>query len=132
MTYRTPLGRVRGLGSAKSGTKHFIHQRFTAVALLPLTIWMLWAVSQWIGKEYEDVVSWLSVSYHAIPLGLYILCTFLHAKLGLQTVIEDYVHCEKKKLFMLIFLNMAIYGLGFTALFSLARLAFVGTGNFAA
>jgi succinate dehydrogenase / fumarate reductase, membrane anchor subunit len=131
MSYHTPLGKVRGLGSAKSGTHHWIHQRFTAVALLVLTPWLLWALTQWMGQEYEDVVVWIGTPFHAIFLGLYIFAAFFHAKLGLQVVIEDYIQCHKKKIFLLILMNFAIYGLCFTALFSLARLAFMGMGDFA-
>ena len=90
--FRTPLKNVRGLGSAKSGTEHFVHQRLTATALVALTIWFLCLVLSLMGADYVTAVETISKPWHAILLGGFLVAMFWHAQLGLQVVLEDYVH----------------------------------------
>jgi succinate dehydrogenase / fumarate reductase membrane anchor subunit len=92
MSYRTPLGRVRGLGSAKEGVAHWWAQRLTALALIPLTLWFVISVVQMIGADPPQVVEWIGSPVTAILLIVLIGATFHHAQLGVQVVIEDYVH----------------------------------------
>ena len=92
MNLQTPLGRARGLGSAKSGTKHWWAQRVTAIALIPLTIWFVVAMISATGNDYNNAQQFIGNPINAILFILLIVATFHHAQLGLQVVIEDYVH----------------------------------------
>lgn len=95
---RSPLGRARGLGSARAGSHHWWAQRLTAIALVPLTLWFIFAVIHLSGASHQMVIDWMSAP---LTLGLMfalIVATFHHLQLGLQVVIEDYVHNEAAKL----------------------------------
>ncbi|HME24261.1 MAG TPA: succinate dehydrogenase, hydrophobic membrane anchor protein [Acetobacteraceae bacterium] len=88
---RSPLGRARGLGSAKAGATHWWAQRLTALALLPLTLWFLCAAVRLIGATRDDVVSWMAGPLPLVLMIALVIATFHHLQLGLQVVIEDYV-----------------------------------------
>ncbi len=90
--FRTPLKNARGLGSSKSGTEHFFHQRLTATALVALTIWFLCLVLSLIGADYVTAVETVSKPWNAILLVGFLVAMFWHAQLGLQVVLEDYIH----------------------------------------
>ena len=95
---RSPLGRARGLGSARAGSRHWWAQRLTAMALVPLTLWFIFAIIHLAGASHQAVIEWLT---SPLTLGLMlalIVATFHHLQLGLQVVIEDYVHDERAKL----------------------------------
>jgi succinate dehydrogenase / fumarate reductase membrane anchor subunit len=92
MTMRSPLGRVRGLGSAKEGTDHWYAERLTALALVPLGLWFVAAVLAGVGADYATFKAWMSVPGNMTLMILLIAVVFRHAALGLGTVIEDYVH----------------------------------------
>jgi succinate dehydrogenase / fumarate reductase membrane anchor subunit len=95
---RSPLARARGLGSARAGSHHWWMQRLTALALLPLTLWFIFSVIHLAGASHEAVIAWLSAPLTlGLMLGL-IVATFHHLQLGLQVVIEDYVHHEPIKM----------------------------------
>ena len=98
MSLRSPLGRVRGLGSAKEGVTHFWAQRMTALALIPLTVWFVVSLLCVLGADHAAVKAWVGSPVVAGLLILLIAATFYHAFLGLQVVIEDYVHGEGLKL----------------------------------
>lgn len=98
MSMRSAMGRVRGLGSAKSGTGHWWSQRLSAVALVPLTLWFVAAVATRTGAEHAEIAEWLSSPWNACLMILLVVATFYHAWLGLQVVIEDYVHDERWKI----------------------------------
>jgi succinate dehydrogenase / fumarate reductase membrane anchor subunit len=97
MSIRTPIGRVRGLGSAKSGTGHFWHQRLTAVANVPLTIAFVVIIVSLLGRSHTWAIQILGSPLVGILLFLFIGSATYHMKLGMQAVIEDYVHDEKWK-----------------------------------
>lgn len=90
--FRTPLKNVRGLGAAKTGTEHFVHQRLTATALVPLTIWFLIFVLSLIHSDYAAAVEAVSKPWNAMLLVGFLIAAFWHAQLGLQVVLEDYIH----------------------------------------
>jgi len=96
--FRTPLGRVRGLGAAKSGTGHFWHQRLTALANVPLTIGFVIILVSLLGRGHATVVRILSSPLVTIVMLLFVGSITYHMKLGMQVIIEDYVHDEKWKL----------------------------------
>ncbi|MGH6948361.1 MAG: succinate dehydrogenase, hydrophobic membrane anchor protein [Kiloniellales bacterium] len=112
MSLRSPLARVRGLGSAKEGVAQWWMQRMTALALIPLAIWFCASVAALTGADYRTVADWIGSPVPACLLLLLIGATFQHAQLGLQVVIEDYVHSEGLKLAALIAAKSAALVLG--------------------
>ena len=120
----TPLGQVRGLGSAKQGGHHWWIERLVSVATLVLFVWL--AVSLWRLPDlgYATINEWLHGTLAAVPMLLLIVATFWHLKMGLQVVIEDYVHEEGDRFFWLLVINFAsIFG-GALAVFAVLKIAF--------
>lgn len=93
-TLRTPLGRVRGLGSARGGTHHWWMQRVTSVALLPLTLWFVFAMVRLAGATYVETLLWIARPFNAVLLLALVGLTFHHMASGLQVILEDYVRPE--------------------------------------
>lgn len=124
MSLRTPLGRARGLGTAKTGTRHWWAQRVTAVALLPLSIWFIVAMLGILGSDYAAIKAWLAAPLPAILMILFVATVFYHAQLGLQVVIEDYVHSEGIKLTLLMTLKLASIAFAATAVFAVFKISF--------
>ena len=123
---RTPLARVRGLGSAKDGVHHWWMQRLTAVALVPLVLWFVVSIAGLSGMSHDDAVAWISSPAVAIMLTLLIVATFYHAQLGVQVVIEDYVHSEPVKLAALVALKFAAIIMAVASIFAVLKIAFGG------
>jgi succinate dehydrogenase / fumarate reductase, membrane anchor subunit len=121
---RTPLGRVRGYGSARSGTGHFIEQRLTALANIPLTIAAVVIVVSLIGHNHAAVVQILGSSLVAIVMLLFILSATYHMKIGMQVIIEDYVHDEAAKYALLIGNAFFAAVVGFSSIYALLKLSF--------
>jgi succinate dehydrogenase / fumarate reductase membrane anchor subunit len=95
---RSPLSRARGLGSARAGSKHWWAQRLTAVALVPLTLWFIWSMLRLTDASQGDVADWLASPVRLALMLALIVATFHHLQLGMQVVIEDYVHQDGVKL----------------------------------
>lgn len=125
---RSPLGRAVGLGSAKEGVEHWWLQRITAVALVPLTLWFVIAVIRLVGADLDSLRDWVGNPLPAILLVLLLIATFYHASLGLQVVIEDYVHTELSKLGLLIIVRLACFALAVAGIFAVLSMA-VGTSS---
>jgi len=89
---RSPLGRVRGLGSARTGTHHWLLQRITSAALLPLTLWFVVGAASLAGAPHAEVAAWIGAPFNALLLLLTIGLTFHHTAAGVQVILEDYVH----------------------------------------
>ncbi len=123
MSLRSPLGRARGLGSAKDGVHHFRVQRVSAVALIPLTLWFVFSVAQLSGASYGAVKHWVSAPSVAVMLVLFIATLFYHSMLGVQVVIEDYVGGEGRKLATLVLSKFAHAALAAAGIFAVLRIA---------
>ena len=125
-SYRTPLGRVRGLGSAKHGVGHFIGQRVSAVALIVLVLWGVASALTLAGADFASASAWMRSPWHAVPLALFVAVALYHARLGIQTVIEDYIHKPLTRNALLI-LNLFVAWLGAAiGVFSILKVAFGG------
>ena len=126
MGLQHPLGRVRGLGSAKAGSHHWWSQRVTAIALVPLTLWFVYSALTLAGSDYASGMKWLAQPANGILMVLLVIATFHHLQLGLQVVIEDYVHHEAVKLMALVVMKLSSIGLAVAAMFSIIKISFGG------
>ena len=122
----TGIGRVRGLGSAKHGSKHWIDQRLTAIGNLLLTSWLVFSVLVLPNFEHETVAAWLAQPSAAVPMILMLVSIFWHVRLGLQVLIEDYVHEDGNKFAALTILNFYVIGAAAFGIFIVAKHAFTG------
>ncbi|MBR0655349.1 succinate dehydrogenase, hydrophobic membrane anchor protein [Plastoroseomonas arctica] len=99
---RSPLGRVRGLGSARSGTHHWWMQRVTSIALLPLTIWLVFALASLAGAGFSEAQVWVARPFNAVLLLAFLGAGFHHTAAGLQVVIEDYVKPDSRRIVVML------------------------------
>ena len=119
---RSQLGRARGLGAARSGAKHWWLQRVTAVALIPLTLWFVFAALRLVGASHEELLAWIGGPIPVVLLISLVLASFYHLALGLQVVIEDYVVGETTRLATLLVIKGVIVLLALTCLISILKL----------
>lgn len=126
-TLRTPLSKVKGLGSAKDGTDHFWVQRLTAIALAPLCLWFCFSLASLPSMDYVQFTQWLSSPFRAVMMLLVILVAFYHAALGLQVVIEDYVGDAAIRTGSIIAVKMLCALLAVTGVFSILKIALTTT-----
>ena len=126
MSHRTPAGRVHGLGSAQHGVDHWWGQRLTALALIPLISWLCISIISMIGADHATFTSWLSTPGRAVAMLLLIAATFYHMKLGLQVVIEDYVHSRGWSVTLLVTNSFACVLLGTACGFAVVKVALGG------
>ena len=120
---RSPLGRAVGLGSAKEGVEHWWMQRITALALVPLTLWFVIAIIGLVGADLETVQNWVSRPLPAILLVLLLIATFYHMSLGLQVVVEDYVHGELAKLGLIAAIRLLCFAFAVAGIFAVLTIA---------
>jgi succinate dehydrogenase / fumarate reductase membrane anchor subunit len=120
---RSPLGRAIGLGSAKRGVEHWWAQRITAIALVPLSLWFVTAIIGLAGADLETMQNWAGRPLPAVLLVLMIIATFYHVSLGLQVVIEDYVHVELAKLGLVIIERLICFAFAVAGIFAVLSLA---------
>ena len=123
MSLRHPLAKVKGLGASGEGSHHWWLQRMTALALIPLSIWFVFSVVSHIGDSHANVIQWLQQPEVAVLSLLYLAFMFFHAQLGLQVVIEDYVHNEVVKMASLLLMKGAMIVAGAFSLFGVLKVA---------
>jgi len=120
----TPLGRVRGLGSAREGGEHWLTERVTSIALLLLGTWLIASLLILPSLDARTVVEWLNAPSGAVPMALLIVVGFKHALDGMKVIVDDYVHDESNRFALNLLLLFLTAGGGALALFALARIAF--------
>jgi succinate dehydrogenase / fumarate reductase membrane anchor subunit len=126
MSMRTPLGKVRGLGSAKSGTEHFWQQRLTAIANIPLVIFLVLFCVFMVGADREEMAGAIANPLVALMLVFTIISITWHMRLGMQVIIEDYVHGEGSKLACLLGNTFFSLAVALTGLFAVLKISFGG------
>jgi succinate dehydrogenase / fumarate reductase membrane anchor subunit len=126
MDTRSPIARVRGLGSAKEGAQHWWAQRLTALALVPLSVWFVAGVVALTGASHAEAAAWIAHPLNATLMILTLGLTFHHGQLGLQVVIEDYVHAEGPKLALLIVVKLLALALAVAGALAVLRLMLGG------
>lgn len=123
MGTQSPLARVEGLGPGHSGTGHFWRQRVSAVALIPLSAWLVYAALTLVGADRAAAIGFLHHPVNAIAMALFMVAALHHSVLGLQVVIEDYVHGEGWKIALLLLNQLLAWVLGAVSLFALVKIA---------
>lgn len=123
MSYRTPLGRARGLGAAGVGPHEWWRQRLTSIALIPLALWLAPFFARTPQLNHEEVVAWIGTPSNSLVLLSFLVLVFYHAALGLQVVIEDYVHAEWAKLLSLVGMKLVFFFLALASLYATLRIA---------
>ena len=122
MEFRSPLSRAQGLGSAHHGSVHWWQQRITALALLPLGLWFVFSLAQLPSAAYEDVRQWIAHPVNSVLLLSFTLMVFYHAALGLQVIIEDYIHAKWLHLLTTLALKSALFLLALATLSSILQI----------
>ncbi|WP_419760650.1 succinate dehydrogenase, hydrophobic membrane anchor protein [Acidisoma sp.] len=120
---QTQLGRVKGLGAAKTGVHHWWAERVTSVALIPLTLWFVFSVLSLAGHPQPAIAHWISHPLVAVLLIALILASFHHTILGLQVIMDDYIHEEMPRLAAILTMKAVLYLLGLAALLAVLKLA---------
>jgi succinate dehydrogenase / fumarate reductase membrane anchor subunit len=126
MAYRTPIAKVRGLGTARSGLHHWKMQRLTAIANVLLVLWFMFSAMALSGSGYDQVRAWLASPVTASLAVLLIISTFYHARLGLQVVVEDYVHHEGLRIASLAAIALLVFALAVACIVAVLSVAVGG------
>jgi len=120
---QTPLHKVEGMGASHSGTGHFWHERLSSVALIPLTLWFGYSVLGLAGTSEVACISYLAHWWNALLMAAFLVITLYHIKLGLQVVIDDYVHTAGKKIALLLLVRFLVIATGSAGLFALLQIS---------
>jgi len=124
MSMRSNIGRVRGLGSAKSGTHHWWMQRVTAIAMALLGVWLIASLARGVAADYATLTAWIDRPLVAVLLILFCATLFYHVRLGLQVLIEDYLHGDGGKVAALIAVSFGCIGGAVACIFAILKIAF--------
>lgn len=123
-TLRTPLAHARGIGSAKEGPGHWWIQRLTSVALIPLALYFLYLLVTLAGADYAAVRATVAQPWNGLLLVLFVVAMFWHLQLGLQVVVEDYVHSRWQEVTLQILIRFLCFVLGLAAILAIGRIVF--------
>jgi succinate dehydrogenase / fumarate reductase membrane anchor subunit len=126
MKYRSPLANVIGLGSAKTGTSHWWMQRVTAVALIPLSFWLVTFLKLSFTAPFQETLAWLTSPLNTLCIVAWIVAVFYHAALGVQVVIEDYIASDGYKIIAVWTINLSFLMLALAALIAVFRSLLIG------
>ncbi|MCP4333529.1 MAG: succinate dehydrogenase, hydrophobic membrane anchor protein [Gammaproteobacteria bacterium] len=119
---RSPLSKVKGLGSAREGTSHFWHQRLTALLMIPLVLWLCFSIAS-LPLDHATLVNWVQQPLVTVALVLLIMALFYHAQLGLQIVIEDYISSHSRRTLMLLLSNLFCLLFGIVGVVSVLKIS---------
>ncbi len=122
--YQAPLKTAKGLGSAKEGVDHWMKQKITALANVPLVLWLIWSIVSLQGASYDEFTFWLAHPVNAILMILLVISVCIHAKLGAQVITEDYISCECLKMAKLIGQKLFFFAIAVACIFSVLKIAF--------
>lgn len=122
--YEAPLKTAKGLGSAHDGVDHWLKQKVTAIANIPLILWLIWSIVALQGASYAQFTSWLAQPLNAILMILTIISVMAHAKLGAQVITEDYIRCKCMKKIKLIGQKLVFFGMAVACIFCVLKIAF--------
>ncbi len=125
----TGIGRVRGLGSARHGAGHWLTHRYTSVSNLLLVLWLIFSLATLPGLDYESVRNWIANPLVAVPLMLMLVSVFWHLRLGMQVMLEDYVHDKGLNFFAILILNFYTIAGAAAGIFAIAKIAFEGAAS---
>ena len=120
----TPLGKVEGIGSSHHGGHHWLEERFTSVALLLLSLWLIFSLAMLPVLDRETFGEWLRSAWGAVPMALFVITAFKHGVDGLKVAVDDYVHDEGNRIAIHFALSMLGIAGAAVSLFALARIAF--------
>jgi len=120
---RSPLSKVKGLGSAKEGTTHFWRQRLTALLLIPLVLWVGFSLAA-LPVDHATLVGWIQQPWVSVALVLLVIVTFYHTQLGLQIIIEDYISSHSRRTATLLLTNLSCLLLGIIGVISVLKISF--------
>jgi succinate dehydrogenase / fumarate reductase membrane anchor subunit len=120
---QTPLHKVKGMGASHTGTGHFWRERVTAAALAPLSLWFLYAVLGLTGTSEVTALQFMAHPWNALLMAAFVSFSLYHAALGLQVVVDDYIHTAGGKLFLLLAIRAALLTCWLVSLFAIIRIA---------
>ena len=123
MNSQTPLHKVEGMGPSHSGTGHFWHERVTSVALIPLSLWFVYVMLGLAGTSEVTALQFLAHPVNAILMGAFVVFSLWHAYLGLQVVIDDYIHTAGTKIILMLLIRFSVIAVAATCLFAIVRIA---------
>ena len=122
----SPLGRAKGMGSTHHGVEHWLLERVTAVVSLLLMVWLVWSVAHISMLDYASFTAWVAQPVNAVLLILAIMANFIHAAMGIQVVLDDYVHCHALKLVSVTGVKLVFFAAAVACIFSILKIAFAG------
>lgn len=120
---KSPLAKARGHGSAHHGADHWLHQKITAIANVPLVIWLVYSIVDMKGASYGEFTAWLAAPLNAVLMILLLISTLYHARLGTQVVIEDYIASPCLRTAKLIGIRLFFFAIGVACIFSVLKIA---------
>ena len=126
MNYQTALAKVKGLGSAKSGTEHFWMQRITAITLIPLSFWMVAFTQQLLISSHSEIISWLAEPINTVLAVCWVIAAFYHSALGLQVIVEDYIPTEWLKITLVWSIKLAFLFIGIAGVIAVFKISILG------
>jgi succinate dehydrogenase / fumarate reductase membrane anchor subunit len=124
---RSPLAKVKGLGTSADATHHFWLQRLTSLALIPLTLWFCFSIALLPEASYSAIIAWLQSPFNAVMMILLVLISFHHAQLGLQVILEDYIAYYGYRLAIILAIKFTSYFMMVLGVYSIIKIATGGT-----